>query len=321
MTTIGTLMKNTFILFSLIAAVASTAWAADDSIIYLCEGENATEEHDEIERKTRAVFSSDFTIVDVANDTNYVDPELIAGGLPKTALSDSGQQLEGSVWVAYVVTTDGRAVEPRVLETTDQRLNTTAFNALNKWRFAPAKFNGVAVQTAAATPFSFKIEDAPTEFVMQILEPTGGKILRPKEWFYSEGHRERAYMWTISRENTAGNKRYRTGVRIQAFTGLKAATGKTAKQFILDFAVSRKEKATRVYKECEEKDLGFVTRICIETQERGNHILYSLFWGSREMDVAVISIAGTTEELWETYSSTFNKMGEFELIDMERFEK
>ena len=29
----------------------------------------------------------------------------------------------------------------------------------------------------------------PTDFVTQILEPTGGKILRPRNWFYSEGHR------------------------------------------------------------------------------------------------------------------------------------
>ena len=39
----------------------------------------------------------------------------------------------------------------------------------------------------------------------------------------------------------------------------------------------------------------------LETEEGRNHILYSLFWGSDEMDIAVIRIAGTTNKLWKTY--------------------
>ena len=49
--------------------------------------------------------------------------------------------------------------------------------------------------------------------------------------------------------------------------------------------------------------------------------MYSLFWGSNNLDVAVVVIAGTTKELWSTYSSTFEKMSAFELIDMTRFDK
>lgn len=37
------------------------------------------------------------------------------------------------------------------------------------------------------------------------------------------------------------------------------------------------------------------------------------------MDVAVITIAGTTKELWQTYSATFDIMSAIELIDMKRF--
>ena len=63
------------------------------------------------------------------------------------------------------------------------------------------------------------------------------------------------------------------------------------------------------------------TRICLETKEGPYHIIYSLFWGSNGMDIAVVSIAGTTNELWQTYAPTFDKMNAFELIDMRRFEK
>jgi hypothetical protein len=42
---------------------------------------------------------------------------------------------------------------------------------------------------------------------------------------------------------------------------------------------------------------------------------------ANDLDVVVISIAGTTKELWPTYAPTFDRMSAFELIDMKRFEK
>jgi hypothetical protein len=160
----------------------------------------------------------------------------------------------------------------------------------------------------------------PTEFVTQVLEPTGGKILRPKSWFYSEGHRGSSYMWTLSQEDIAGNRPYTTGVRIQTFVGVKDVTGKTAKEFILDF-VAAKNKDAKVLNRCAEQDQGLFTRICLETEEGPHHILYSLFWGSSGMDIAVVSVAGTMKEQWKTFAPTFQKMGTFEIIDMKRFEK
>jgi hypothetical protein len=161
-------------------------------------------------------------------------------------------------------------------------------------------------------------EAPPTEFVTQVLEPTGGKIPRPKDWFYAEDHHGAANVWTLSREDTTGGKPYTTGVRIQPLTGIKGGTGKTAKQFILDFVDVKKKEATKVIKACKEQEQGLFTRICLETEEGPYHILYSLFWGANGMDLAVVSIAGTTKELWETYAPTFDKMNAFELIDMKR---
>ena len=161
-----------------------------------------------------------------------------------------------------------------------------------------------------------------TEFVTQVLEPTGGKIPRPKDWFYAETHHGPVYHWMLTRENTGGGKKpYTTGVRIQTFIGVKQSTGKTAKQFIRDFLATKKKEATKVIKTCAEKNQGLFTRICLETEEGPHHILYSLFWGTNDLDVAVVSIAGTTKELWGTYVPVFDRMSAFELIDMKRFEK
>jgi hypothetical protein len=156
---------------------------------------------------------------------------------------------------------------------------------------------------------------------MQVLEPTGGEILRPRDWFYAEGHRGPTYMWTISREDTAGGRPYTTGVRIQLLTGVRNGTGKTAERFIRDFVAAKSRAATRVISTREPQDQGLFTRLGLESEEGPFRILYSLFWGSGELDIAAVTIAGTTKELWETYTAAFDAMRDFELIDMQRFAK
>ena len=160
----------------------------------------------------------------------------------------------------------------------------------------------------------------PTEFVTQVLEPTGGEIVRPKEWFYAEGHRGPTFMWTISREDATGGTPYTTGVRIQAFTGVRKGTGKTAKQFVLEHMAVRRTGA-RVVSTRAEQNQGLFTRVGLETEEGPFHILYSMFWGNNDLDMAIVSIAGTLNELWTTYSPTFDRMAGFNLIDMSRFGK
>jgi hypothetical protein len=117
-------------------------------------------------------------------------------------------------------------------------------------------------------------EAPPTEFVTQVLEPTGGKIPRPKDWFYAEGHHGASCVWTLSRENTTGGKPYTTGFRIQTLPSIKEGTGKSAKQFILDLVDAKKKEATKVIKACKEQEQGLFTRICLETEEGPYHILY-----------------------------------------------
>jgi len=186
--------------------------------------------------------------------------------------------------------------------------------------FLAASFSAVA-QTNVVTLTNAQTKAlTPTNFVLQVLEPTGGKIQRPKDWFYTESHRGPSYTWILSRED-ASKAAYTTGVRIQTIVGVKRGTDKTPKEFIADFVGKKKQTADKVVKSCPESKQELFTRICIETEEGPHHILYSLFWGNDDMDVVVISIAGTTKDLWETYSPVFDKMSDFELIDMKRFDK
>ena len=159
----------------------------------------------------------------------------------------------------------------------------------------------------------------PVRFVTQVLEPTGGKILRPEKWHYAEGHKGPTLMWTLSSEDSTKGP-YVTGVRIQAFMRVKSGTGQTAEEFLRAFVAQKRKSADKVVSTCAAQDQGLFTRICLETEEGEHHILYSLFWGTR-IDVAIVSISGTTKSLWPVYSPVFKEMSSFELIDMKRFEK
>ena len=156
------------------------------------------------------------------------------------------------------------------------------------------------------------------EFVTQILEPLGGKILRPSDWYYREGHRGPVFMWTLSEQDSS--KPYMTGVRIQLFTEIMKGTGKTARQFILDIKTSKAQEASKVIETCHEEDHGLFMRTCLEVNEGPNHLRYAFFWHKSSDDIAIVAIYGTSRELWTKYLPIFDKMALFELIDVKRFE-
>jgi hypothetical protein len=165
-----------------------------------------------------------------------------------------------------------------------------------------------------------KEKPVPKGFVRQELKPTGGNILRPKDWRLVEGHRDHVFMWTISKEDSVkGN--YITGVRIQMLMDIKKNTGKTPQEFIEGFIAGKKKAAGKVVKECDASEQGIFTRVCLEMEEGPNHILYSAFWSSESADIAVISISGTTKELWKEMTATFDTMNTFELLDMKKLEE
>jgi hypothetical protein len=90
---------------------------------------------------------------------------------------------------------------------------------------------------------------------------------------------------------------------------------------MLDFLEAKKKEATKVIDTCSPQEQGLFARVCLETEEGPSHIRYSLFWGTHDLDIAVVAIAGTTKDLWQIYAPTFDRMNGFDLIDMKRFEK
>lgn len=218
--------------------------------------------------------------------------------------------------IVFVLDADGRAAN--IVFPQDQPVTGCVVEKLKGFKGpSPPKANWlVALNIAISDPGPAK---PPTEFVTQILEPTGGKLERPKDWFYTESHNSTSYTWTISRED-ASKARYETGMRIQMFVGIKKGTGKTPKKFIADFVAAKRKEAARIVSSCGESKQDFFTRVCLETEEGPCHILYSLFWADK-LDWVVVTIAGTRKDLWDGYDSTFQRIGHFELIDLKRFQE
>jgi hypothetical protein len=163
----------------------------------------------------------------------------------------------------------------------------------------------------------------PSGFEVQVLEPTGGRIARPKDWFYRESHREGHFAWTLSREDSAQGP-YLVGVRMQAIFDARQQTGQVPHDFVAGFIASKRS-VTQVQSECAERVVGLFKRRCIETVEKSPasptgdfRIMYSLFYDD-EMDLVVLSIAGAPSNEWEQASPLFNVMAEFELLDVSRF--
>lgn len=162
-------------------------------------------------------------------------------------------------------------------------------------------------------------ENVPDGFVIQDMEPTGGRILRPNGWFYSESHTDESLMWTISREDTDGGKKpYDTGVRIHAFLGVKEAIGESPEAYIRQYFEQKRTAADEIHKTCDPEDQGGFTSVCLEVSEGGYRVLYFMYW-SNAQDVAVVSISGAKKEDWSKYAETFKEMSTFELVDAKRF--
>ena len=167
--------------------------------------------------------------------------------------------------------------------------------------------------------FGVTLKESKPNYVTQIMEPTGGSIKRPSDWFYKESHGGPSYTWVLSKEDPFKGP-YVTGVRIQLLAKIREGTGKSPKEFVLDFVKQKKSEVDRVISSHNAKDQGIFSGVCFETEEGEYRIRYSAFWADGS-DLAVFWIAGTKKDYWSNYSDVFDMMGDFLVIDMKRFEK
>ena len=107
----------------------------------------------EIDAAAKQAYGCRYLFADVFGGLEKAQP--IAGGLPKSPSGPDGLSVSGKVSIAYIITVDGLAADPVVIESTDPRLTEVALKAMQSWRFKPASFNGRTVATLAAQEFPF----------------------------------------------------------------------------------------------------------------------------------------------------------------------
>ena len=103
-------------------------------------------ENDPHDRAVEKAYAKKFTIVEIRDSKQFTKAVLKDYVHPRP-------ELNGRVTVEMIVTSDGRVVEPFILESTDRRLDTAALNAVRQWRFAPARLNGSPVSETHWTKF------------------------------------------------------------------------------------------------------------------------------------------------------------------------
>jgi TonB family protein len=142
------------VLLLALALTALTARAADKPVIF----NSAAAGDNPLDRAIKKVYADKYTIEDISVASGYVPPKPTAGSLPRSVRSQTGEPLEGKVLVAYIITADGLASDPMILQSSNNALNAVALDAMKEWRFIPGARKGVPIPTTAAQEFDFKIE-------------------------------------------------------------------------------------------------------------------------------------------------------------------
>jgi len=136
-----------FMSFTLSATAAETRGVVFNQI---------DEEPTELDKAVHDLLGKNFKIVDFrGKERTYSKPVPREGSMPNAPFTPDGRRISGYVLVVYVVTTEGRAIEPHAVKTTDARLTDLALGAMKGWRFRPGQLDGKIVSTTAAQEFHF----------------------------------------------------------------------------------------------------------------------------------------------------------------------
>jgi TonB family protein len=103
-------------------------------------------------------------------------PSIISKVDPEYSNEASAAKLSGSVMLSIIVNTDGKAEQITVVKSLGMGLDEKAIEAVQKWRFLPAKNNGVPVNVKAQIEVSFRLPPPATNADDLTLSATGQKL-------------------------------------------------------------------------------------------------------------------------------------------------
>ena len=112
--------------------------------------DDVTEGSDANDREAKKTYAGKFQFIDVKQKEGF-SPGGMKGGMlafsfrfrdPRSMRDDA---IPGKIVYAFVVTPDGRVIEPQVLHSTDERVTKYILKRISYERYVPARYHGVSV--------------------------------------------------------------------------------------------------------------------------------------------------------------------------------
>lgn len=164
----------------------------------------------------------------------------------------------------------------------------------------------------------------PDGFMRQLLEPTYGRISRPRDWFFTSYGLPNGWRWLITKEDPKKSPgkdpidSYETGQRMDVVMYVEQSLQMSNREFAYNFLL-QKQKNANVIAECPEDVSENFMRKCLEVIEdkpgsegrQRQHALYTVYWGFT-MNMVVISSFTTPEKNWKNVKSIAEAMSHFE---------
>lgn len=116
-------------------------------------------EADPADQAIRNIYGSKYEIVEVRKGGGYVGARLTRGDFPNPVYDKDNEEVAGAVRVLFVITADGRVVDPYIVGQANPLLVSRVLEAIKGYRAAPARVNGKPV--AAVEGFKFQFGPAP----------------------------------------------------------------------------------------------------------------------------------------------------------------
>ena len=94
---------------------------------------------------------------DARDDAGYSAPVILKRVDPVYPFGANIAGQQGSVLVLFIVEADGTVRECKTMKATNEAFAKSAIECVKKWKFTPAKRNGVAICTFLSVPVSFEL--------------------------------------------------------------------------------------------------------------------------------------------------------------------
>jgi hypothetical protein len=120
---------------------------------------NVTENSSAVDHDAKKAYAGKFRFIDVKQKDGFSPGGLKGRFTDQSRFRDPRSMrqsaIPGKVTYAFIVTPDGRVLEPRILHSTDERVSKYLIERISNERYFPARFHGVPVYSLHGDEWEF----------------------------------------------------------------------------------------------------------------------------------------------------------------------